>query len=140
MNNHYNGAFLEPGENGRSAATASRCSSGSSARWPTSSSADRPGALSDWSAMRQLAYNDLSADRQVVAAVQAMEAILAPRRGEPNCVASHQRSARVVGPLPARTGGARGPLRGPRVTSCKYGSLDSRPPKTALSSDKARLH
>jgi hypothetical protein len=37
--------------------------------------------------MRDLAYNDLSSDRQVVAAVQAMEAIL--RRhvaGQPDCL------------------------------------------------------
>ena len=34
-----------------------------------------------------LAYNDLSADRQTVAAVQAMEAILARHAaGTPNCV------------------------------------------------------
>jgi hypothetical protein len=38
-------------------------------------------------AMRQLTYNDLSADRQVVAAVQAMEAILAKHAaGVPDCV------------------------------------------------------
>jgi hypothetical protein len=38
---------------------------------------------------RALAYNDLSADRQVVAAVQAMEAILARHAaGVPNCVAN----------------------------------------------------
>ena len=37
--------------------------------------------------MRTLAYNDLAADRQVVAAVQAMEAILARHvAGEPNCI------------------------------------------------------
>jgi hypothetical protein len=34
-----------------------------------------------------LAYNDVSADRQVVAAVQAMEAILAKHvAGTPNCI------------------------------------------------------
>lgn len=38
-------------------------------------------------AARQLTYNDLSADRQTVAAVQAMEAILARHAaGQPNCV------------------------------------------------------
>jgi hypothetical protein len=37
--------------------------------------------------MRALTYNDLTADRQVVAAVQAMEAILARHvAGTPNCV------------------------------------------------------
>ena len=39
--------------------------------------------------VRELAYNDLSADRQVVAAVEAMEAILSRHAGgEPECVAS----------------------------------------------------
>jgi hypothetical protein len=38
-------------------------------------------------AARSLAYNDIAADRQVVAAVQAMEAILARHvAGTPNCV------------------------------------------------------
>jgi hypothetical protein len=37
--------------------------------------------------IRKLAYNDLSADRQTVAAVQALEAILARQlAGEPDCV------------------------------------------------------
>jgi predicted dehydrogenase len=37
--------------------------------------------------MRELAYNDLSADRNIVAVVQSMEAILARHaRGEPGCV------------------------------------------------------
>ncbi|MEX0711263.1 MAG: hypothetical protein WD278_02870, partial [Pirellulales bacterium] len=36
---------------------------------------------------RMLAYNDISADRQTVAAVQAMEAILAAHAaGRPNCL------------------------------------------------------
>ena len=38
-------------------------------------------------AARRLAYNDISCDRQTVAAVQAMEAILARHAaGQPNCV------------------------------------------------------
>ena len=66
----------------RSAATASKCSSGSSARWPRSSSAARRASATQRLAQaRALAYNDLSADRQTVAAVQAMEAILATTRG-----------------------------------------------------------
>ncbi len=37
--------------------------------------------------MRALAYNDITADRQTVAAVQAMEAILARHAaGQPDCV------------------------------------------------------
>jgi hypothetical protein len=40
--------------------------------------------------MRELGYNDLSADRQVVASVQALEAILAEAaQGRPDAVASY---------------------------------------------------
>jgi hypothetical protein len=47
-------------------------------------SEERPLRLLD---ARGLAYNDVSADRQTVAAVQAMEAILARHAaGTPNCV------------------------------------------------------
>jgi hypothetical protein len=39
--------------------------------------------------MRHLPYNDVSADRKVTAAVQAMEAILARHaQGQPGCVAT----------------------------------------------------
>ncbi len=51
--------------------------------------------------MQRLAYNDLSADRQTVAAVQAMEAILARHAaGEPNCVVevNHPRGGLVLLP------------------------------------------
>ncbi|MBM4001575.1 MAG: Gfo/Idh/MocA family oxidoreductase [Planctomycetes bacterium] len=86
MNNHYNGAFLEP--NGHR----SRRGYGIEAlEWfarevahvefggPASARRERLDAA------RGLAYNDLSADRQVVAAVQAMEAILdRAARGRPN--------------------------------------------------------
>ena len=45
---------------------------------------ERPARLAE---ARKLAYNDVAADRQVVAAVQAMEAILARHAaGTPNCV------------------------------------------------------
>ena len=49
---------------------------------------DRPWARpSDWIEVRGLDYNDLSADRQTVAAVQALEAILDRQaQGEPDCV------------------------------------------------------
>ncbi len=100
MNNHYNGTFLEPwGERAR-AATASRCSSGSCAKWPSSNSAARPQRRpARLEAARRLAYNDLSADRQTVAAVQAMEAILARHAaGMPDAVAyvNHQAGGLVL--------------------------------------------
>ena len=71
----------------RSAATASKCWSDSCAKSRRSSLAGRPVDASPAAAARSLAYNDSSADRQTVAAVQAMEAILARHAaGEPNCV------------------------------------------------------
>ncbi len=88
INNHYNGTFLEPwGERSqrgygievlerfvREVATVEFGG-------PPSERAARLAAA------RKLAYNDVSADRQVVAAVQAMEAILARHAaGTPNCV------------------------------------------------------
>lgn len=88
INNHYNGTFLEPwGERSqrgygievlerfvREVATVEFGG-------PTHERTQR------LEAARQLAYNDVSSDRQVVAAVQAMEAILAKHAaGTPNCV------------------------------------------------------
>lgn len=88
MNNHYNGYFLEP--NGV------RCQRGYGIEvleWFA-----REVAYVEWGGadteraqrlqtIRSLAYNDLAADRQVVAAVHAMEAILArAAQGKPNCV------------------------------------------------------
>jgi predicted dehydrogenase len=94
MNNHYNGSFLEP--DGR------RSQRGyglevlekfvrEAAYVEFGGPADaRQARLSE---IRSLAYNDLAADRQVVAAVQAMEAILARHvAGEPDAV------VRVNGP------------------------------------------
>ncbi|MBX9792526.1 MAG: Gfo/Idh/MocA family oxidoreductase [Pirellulales bacterium] len=88
MNNHYNGRFVEPwGERSqrgygievlehfvREVATVEFGG-------PPS---ERDARLA---AARSLAYNDLSAERQTVAAVQALEAILAKRAaGTPDCV------------------------------------------------------
>ncbi len=88
MNNHYNAEFLEP--NGR------RCRRGYGIEvieWFF-----REVAFVEWGgpvdqrnerlqAMRACAHNDLSADRQVVAAVHAMEAILErAAAGIPHCV------------------------------------------------------
>jgi predicted dehydrogenase len=88
INNHYNGSFVEPwGERSvrgygvevieRFVREVAHVEFGG----PASERGERLAAA------RQLAYNDLSADRQVVAAVQAMEAILARHAaGQPNCV------------------------------------------------------
>lgn len=88
MNNHYNGRFVEP--------TGERSQRGYGIEVLEQfvrevayvefggSAADRPHRLAD---VRGLAYNDLSAERQVVAAVQAMEAILAAHvAGHPHAV------------------------------------------------------
>jgi predicted dehydrogenase len=88
MNNHYNGTFLEPwGERSqrgygievleRFAREVAHVEFGG----PAGERDERLNAASG------LKYNDLSADRQTVAAVQAMEAILARHvAGKPNCV------------------------------------------------------
>lgn len=100
MNNHYNGTFLEPwGERSqrgygvevlerfvREVATVEFGG-------PESEKSDRLAAA------RRLSYNDLSADRQTVAAVQAMETILARHAaGAPNCVVEidHARGGLVL--------------------------------------------
>jgi len=88
MNNHYNGTFLEPwGERSqrgygvevleRFVREAAYVEFGGPAE-------DRPTRLA---AMSGLSYNDLAADRQTVAAVAGLEAILDRQyRGEPDCV------------------------------------------------------
>jgi predicted dehydrogenase len=88
MNNHYNGTFLEPwGERSqrgygievieRFVREIAYVEHGG----PTSERDDRLATVN------YLAYNDIAADRQTVAAVEAMEAILARHAaGMPNCV------------------------------------------------------
>jgi predicted dehydrogenase len=88
MNNHYNGSFVEPwGERsirGYGIEVLDRFVR-EVAQVEFGGSADQRGER--LAAARCLAYNDLSADRQTVAAVQAMEAILARHAaGQPNCV------------------------------------------------------
>jgi predicted dehydrogenase len=88
INNHYSGSFLEP--DGR------RTQRGYGVEvldWFAREVAYVEfGGASDQrdarlAAARKLTYNDLSADRQVVAAVQAMEVILArAAQGQPHCV------------------------------------------------------
>lgn len=87
INNHYNGSFLEP--------TGERSQRGYGievlehfarevAYLESADGADQRKERLDQ--LRTLAYNDVSGDRQVVAAVQAMEAILAKHAaGTPNC-------------------------------------------------------
>ena len=58
-------------------------------------------------ATRALAYNDLAADRQVVAAIQAMEAILArAAAGEPDGVVRIETSGRMALHIPGREAAA----------------------------------
>jgi D-galacturonate reductase len=88
MNNHYNGSFIEPhgerAQRGYGIEVIERfVREIGFVEWGGSDS-ERDDRLRK---MRGLHYNDLSADRQVVAAVQAMEAILEKHvAGVPNCV------------------------------------------------------
>jgi predicted dehydrogenase len=88
INNHYNGSFLEPhglrSQRGYGIEVLDRF-----AREVANVEYGGPADQRDQrlAEARDLSYNDLSADRQVVATVQAMEAILARHAaGQPNCV------------------------------------------------------
>jgi len=88
INNHYNGSFLEPwGERSRRGygiEVIERFAREVAFVELGGPGEDRANRLREMGARN---YNDLSADRQVVAAVQAMEAILAKHAaGEPNGV------------------------------------------------------
>jgi predicted dehydrogenase len=88
MNNHYNGTFLEPwqerSQRGYGIEVLERFVHEVATVEFAGPADSRDERLQ---AARTLAYNDLSADRQTVAAVQGMEAILARHAaGEPNCV------------------------------------------------------
>ncbi len=88
MNNHYNGSFVEPwgarSQRGYGIEVIERFVRELGYVEFGGSSADRPARLEE---VCRLSYNDLSADRQVVAAVQALEAILERQAaGEPDCV------------------------------------------------------
>lgn len=89
LNNHYNGTFLEPwgerSQRGYGVEVLERFVREVAMVEFGGPPGERSARLQ---AARALAYNDLSADRQTVAAVQAMEAILAQHAaGVPNCVA-----------------------------------------------------
>ncbi|HUY33550.1 MAG TPA: Gfo/Idh/MocA family oxidoreductase [Pirellulales bacterium] len=88
MNNHYNGTFLEPwgerSQRGYGVEVLERFVREVATVEFGGPAEGREGRLA---LARQLAYNDVSSDRQTVAAVQAMEAILARHAaGVPNCV------------------------------------------------------
>lgn len=88
MNNHYNGSFMEPwgerSQRGYGIEVLERFAR--EAAWVEYGGAEteRPARLANVNA---LAYNDLEADRQTVAAVAALEAILDRQyHGQPDCV------------------------------------------------------
>jgi predicted dehydrogenase len=88
MNNHYNGTFVEPwgarSQRGYGIEVIERFARELAFVEHGGSASDRTSRLEQ---VRKLSYNDLAADRQTVAAVQAMEAILAKHvAGTPNCV------------------------------------------------------
>jgi predicted dehydrogenase len=88
MNNHYNGTFLEPwgerSQRGYGVEVLDRFVREVANVEFGGPPEERPRRLES---ARELHYNDLTADRQTVAAVQAMEAILAKHAaGTPNCV------------------------------------------------------
>jgi D-galacturonate reductase len=88
MNNHYNGTFLEPwgerSQRGYGIEVLERFVREVAQVEFGGPPAERRQRLE---AAWQLTYNDIAADRQTVAAVQAMEAILAQHvAGKPNCV------------------------------------------------------
>jgi predicted dehydrogenase len=88
MNNHYNGSFLEPwgirSQRGYGVEVIERFVREVAFVEYGGDAAGRGERLEQ---MRQLAYNDLTADRQIVAAVQALEAILASAaHGQPDGV------------------------------------------------------
>ena len=100
INNHYNGTFLEPwgerSQRGYGLEVLDRFVREVATVEFGGPASERPARLA---AARQFAYNDLSADRQVVAAVQAMEAILARHAaGTPNCIVQidHARGGLVL--------------------------------------------
>jgi D-galacturonate reductase len=88
MNNHYNGTFLEPwGERSQRGYGVEVLERFVREVATVEFGGPAEGREARLALARQLAYNDVSSDRQTVAAVQAMEAILARHvAGVPNCV------------------------------------------------------
>jgi D-galacturonate reductase len=88
MNNHYNGSFLEPwGERSQRGYGVEVIERFAREVALLEYGGDEAGRGDRLEALRLLKYNDLSADRQIVAAVQALEAILKrAAAGEPDCL------------------------------------------------------
>jgi hypothetical protein len=88
LNNHYNGSFIEPdGRRSQRGYGIEVIEQFVREVAYVEFGGDPQQRGRRLAAVRQLDYNDISADRQVVAAVQALEAILARHvQGEPNCV------------------------------------------------------
>lgn len=88
MNNHYNGSFVEPwgdrSQRGYGIEVIERFAREAAYLEFAKDAGSRESRLQE---LRGLAYNDIAADRQVVAAVQALEVILAEAAaGRPNAV------------------------------------------------------
>ena len=88
INNHYNGAFLEPwgerSQRGYGVEVLEQFAREVGYVEHGGPPEQRPARVQE---MNERQYNDLSADRQTVAAVQALEAILDRQfRGQPDCV------------------------------------------------------
>ena len=88
INNHYNGTFVEPwGERSQRGYGIEVIERFVREVAHVEFGGDEDARSSRLEQMRQLAYNDLTADRQTVAAVQALEAILErAATGQPDCV------------------------------------------------------
>lgn len=91
INNHYNGTFVEPwgerSQRGYGIETIERFAREVALVEYGGPANERSVRLED---VRKMSYSDLSADRQVVAAVQAMEMILEQQaKGNPDCVARY---------------------------------------------------
>jgi predicted dehydrogenase len=88
INNHYNGSFLEPwGERSQRGYGVEVIEHFVRELADVEFGGEQSGRGERLEKVRGLAYNDLSADRQTVAVVQALEAILERQAaGEPDCV------------------------------------------------------
>jgi len=88
INNHYNGSFLEPwGQRAQRGYGIEVVERFVRELAHVEFGGDDSGRNDRLEEIRNLAYNDVSADRQTVAAVQALEAILERQhQGEPDCV------------------------------------------------------
>lgn len=88
INNHYNGSFLEPwGERSQRGYGVEVIDRFMREVSYVEFAGDKSGRAARLSEMQALGYNDLTADRQTVATVQALEAILEhAAAGRPDCV------------------------------------------------------